>query len=51
MHWSGWAYSEVASIDLRPTALKEFILANREVLLAEARCLDAVPYRRVGQVL
>jgi hypothetical protein len=26
----------LASIDLKPTALKEFILANREALLAEA---------------
>lgn len=27
---------ELASIDLKPTALKEFILTNREVLLVEA---------------
>lgn len=27
---------ELSSIDLKPTALKEFILANREALLAEA---------------
>lgn len=27
---------DLASIDLKPTALKEFILANREALLAEA---------------
>ncbi len=27
---------ELTSIDLKPTALKEFILANREALLAEA---------------
>jgi ADP-ribose pyrophosphatase YjhB (NUDIX family) len=27
---------ELASIDLKPTALKEFILANREALLVEA---------------
>ncbi|WP_134713798.1 NUDIX domain-containing protein [Saccharomonospora xinjiangensis] len=27
---------DLASIDLKPTALKEFILANREVLLIEA---------------
>lgn len=30
---------ELASIDLKPTALKEFILANREALLAEAGCV------------
>ncbi len=28
--------NELTSIDLKPTALKEFILANREALLAEA---------------
>jgi hypothetical protein len=28
--------NELASINLKPTALKEFILANREALLAEA---------------
>jgi hypothetical protein len=28
--------NELAAIDLKPTALKEFILANREALLAEA---------------
>jgi len=27
---------DLASVDLKPTALKEFILANREALLAEA---------------
>jgi ADP-ribose pyrophosphatase YjhB (NUDIX family) len=27
---------DLASIDLKPTALKEFVLANREALLAEA---------------
>jgi ADP-ribose pyrophosphatase YjhB (NUDIX family) len=27
---------ELVSIDLKPTALKEFVLANREALLAEA---------------
>jgi hypothetical protein len=27
---------ELASVDLKPDALKEFILANREALLAEA---------------
>jgi hypothetical protein len=30
---------ELASIDLKPTALKEFMLANREALLAEAGCI------------
>lgn len=28
--------NDLASIDLKPTALKEFILANREALLVEA---------------
>jgi ADP-ribose pyrophosphatase YjhB (NUDIX family) len=30
---------ELASIDLKPIALKEFILANREALLAEVGCI------------
>lgn len=33
---------ELVSINLMPTALKEFILANREALLAEAGCFDTV---------
>ena len=38
MTWTGlacWAMS-LASVDLKPDALKKFILANREALLAEA---------------
>lgn len=30
---------ELATIDLKPTALKEFLLANREALLIEAGCI------------
>jgi ADP-ribose pyrophosphatase YjhB (NUDIX family) len=30
---------ELASIDLKPAVLKEFILTNREALLAEAGCI------------
>lgn len=42
----------LVSIDLKPTALKEFILANREALLAEAGCIDASHDAEVGpQVL
>jgi len=36
LDWVDVLGDELASIDLKPTALKEFILANREALLVEA---------------
>lgn len=48
LDWVDLLGDGLVSINLRPTELKEFILANREALLAEVGCLGAVPSHNVG---